>query len=140
MLGEDLVEEVLHAVNNCCIPQGWNDTAIVMIPKVNSPEKVTQSIPISFCNVAYKVISKMLAAHLKVFLPEIISSTQSGFVPERLITNNVLVAYESFNAIKNRREGRNGWCAVKLDMHKAYDRVKWTFLEGIMLRLGSHAD
>lgn len=75
MLGEDLVDEVLKAVNSCSIPQGWNDTAIVMIPKINSPEKVTQFRPISLCNVVYKVISKMLAAHLKVLLPDIISPT-----------------------------------------------------------------
>lgn len=31
MLGEDLIEEVLHAVNNKVMPEGWNDTTIVMI-------------------------------------------------------------------------------------------------------------
>ena len=34
VLGEDLIEEVLKAVNTCTIPKGWNDTAIVMIPKL----------------------------------------------------------------------------------------------------------
>ena len=41
MLGEDLVMEVLTAVNSQVMPPGWNDTTIVMIPKVNTPEKVT---------------------------------------------------------------------------------------------------
>jgi hypothetical protein len=48
----------------------------------------------------------------------------------------VLVAYECFHSIKNRRQGNNGTCAVKLDMHKAYDRVEWGFLRDMMAKLG----
>lgn len=56
ILGDDLVGEVLAAVNSYTIPEGWDDTTIVMIPKVKSPEKVTEFRPISLCNVVYKVI------------------------------------------------------------------------------------
>ena len=77
----------------------------------------------------------MIAARLKILLPEIISPTQSAFVSGRIISDNI-VAYECFHTIKNKREGREGLCAIKLDMHKAYDRVEWAFLKEIMLKMG----
>ena len=138
MLGDDLIDEVLLAVNNAAIPEGWNDTTIVMISKVENPDKVAQFWPISLCNVVYKVISKMLSSRLKGILPEIISQHQSAFVPGRLITDNILVAYECIHTMK-KKKGKNGLCAVKLDMHKAYDRVEWCFLEKIMIKLGFEA-
>jgi len=98
--GDDIVQEVLQAVNSASIPEGWNETTIVLIPKVENPEKVTQFRPISLCNVVYKVISKLLANRLKKVLPDIVSSYQSAFVPGILITDNILVAYESLTAHK----------------------------------------
>jgi hypothetical protein len=94
MLGDDLYKEVLNAVNNISVPEGWNSTTIVLIPKIDNPEKVTQFRPISLCNVLYKFISKVLAIHLKIVRPHIISPTQSTLVLGRIITDNVLLAYE----------------------------------------------
>jgi hypothetical protein len=136
LIGEDLTDEVLNAINSGRVPDGWNNTNIVLIPKVDCPESISQYRPISLCNVVYKVISKVLAARLKVLLPEIISPMQSAFVPGRMITDNFLVAFECFHAIKRKNEGKYGTCAVKLDMHKAYDRVEWCFLEKILTRMG----
>jgi hypothetical protein len=136
LCGVEITLEVLQALNSGVIPEGWNDTTVVLIPKVDDPELVTQFRPISLCNVIYKIISKILSIRLKGILPEIISPMQSAFVPGRLITDNVLVAYESIHAIKNKKLGATGTCAVKLDMHKAYDRVEWLFLENMMRKMG----
>jgi hypothetical protein len=72
IIGNVLNQEVLDAINNKIIPEGWNDTVIVLIPKVESPETITQYRPISLCNVMYKVIAKMIAFRLIVYLDEII--------------------------------------------------------------------
>ena len=104
LLGEDLTKTVLEAVNSGSIPEGWNMTTIVLIPKVDNPEYITQFRPISLCNVIYKVISKMLAARLKVLLPEIISENQSAFVWGRIITDNVIVAYECMHTMKKKKK------------------------------------
>jgi hypothetical protein len=119
IIGEDLTDEVLQAINSWIIPEGWNNTTMVLIPEVENPEYITQLRPISLCNVVYKVISKLIASRLKRLLPEIISPTQSAFFPGRLITDNVLVDYECYHSIKNKKVGKYGTCAVKLDMHKA---------------------
>jgi len=47
----------------------------------------------------------------------------------------MLVAFELFYYTQGHN-GTNGDTLLKLDMSKAFDRVEWTFLEGIMLWLG----
>ena len=57
-------------------------------------------------------------------------------MPGRLITDNVLLAYETLHAMHGRKKGKKGALALKLDVSKAYDRVKWAFLRGMMIKLG----
>ena len=80
----------------------------------------------------------MLANRLKLILPDIIAPNQSAFVLGRLITDNVLIAYEMSHYMQNKRCGATGYATLKLDMSKARDRVEWTFLEKMMTRLEFH--
>lgn len=118
------------------MPEGLNDTVIVLIPKSNDPQSLKDFRPISLCNVIYKVISKCLVNRLRPFLDELISETQSAFIPGRMITDNALIAFECFHKIQHSKVAQNTHCAYKLDLAKAYDRVDWQFLEGILGRYG----
>lgn len=42
--------------------------------------------------------------------------------------------------IQQKKTCKDGWCWVKLDMHKAYDRIEWAFLKAILLKLGFNAN
>jgi hypothetical protein len=86
--------------------------------------------------VLYKIISKVLANRLKKILPHILSPYQSAFIPGRLITDNILAAYESLHTIHSKMYGKIGFKAIKINMSKAYDRVEWSFLEAVMEKLG----
>jgi hypothetical protein len=74
---------------------------------------------------------------LKLFLPNIFFQEQSAFVPRRLITNNVLIAYECLHTIRRQRSN-TPFFALKIDMMKAYDRVEWAYLRGVLQKLGFH--
>ncbi|XP_074271816.1 uncharacterized protein LOC141595750 [Silene latifolia] len=81
------------------------------------------------------VLGILRANRLKLFLGDIISENQSAFTPGRLISDNILTAFEVFHHMKNNRSSE-GYMAIKLDMAKAYDRVEWSFLHGVLRAMG----
>jgi len=113
-----------------------NSTYIALIPKISNPGSVSEFRPISLCNVIYKLLSKVLANRLKTVLPAIISPNQSAFIPGRLISDNIIAAYETMYTMQTRMWSKEGYMGLKLDMSKAYDRVEWSFLEAAMLKMG----
>ena len=139
MVGKDITTSVLSFLNLATLPNHLNHTFITLIPKVKNLELVLEFHPISLCNVLYKIFSKVLANRLKKILPHIIIEHQSTFTKDRLISDNILIAFESLHSMHTHKSKRGGgWCGnmvIKLDMSKAYNRVEWHFLESMMKRL-----
>ena len=59
-IGDEVSEAVLDCLNSGKMPSGLNHTFLTLIPKVKSPEKVSDFRPIALCNILYKLISKCL--------------------------------------------------------------------------------
>jgi hypothetical protein len=118
------------------MPVGINDTVIVFIPKKKNPACLRDFRPISLCNVIYKVISKCLVNRLRPLLQDIIAPNQSAFIPGRLITDNTLIAFECIHSLQRSKDSKGKFGAYKLDLAKAYDRVDWLYLEGVLRKLG----
>ena len=99
LIGDDISNTVLHYLNSATLLEHLNHTFITLIPKKKNPEYASEFRPISLCNVLYKIFSKVLANRLKKILPNIITENQSAFTKSRLISDNILVAFESLHSM-----------------------------------------
>nr|GFA23245.1 hypothetical protein [Tanacetum cinerariifolium] len=94
IIGVDVIKAVREFFTNGRLLKELNHTIITLIPKVNTPARVTDYRPISCCNVLFKCISKIIANRLKSSLKRLISPNQSSFVPGRCISDNILLTQE----------------------------------------------
>lgn len=108
IIGQEVAEYVIDVINGDREMASLNATHIVLIPKVKNPMSMSKYRPISLCNVIYKIISKMAANRMKLILPDIVSHNQSAFTTGRLITDNTLVAYETFHYMQSACLGKRG--------------------------------
>lgn len=77
----------------------------------------------------YKGITKVLTNRLAPVAKEAIGGNQTGFIKGRNILEGVLVLHEVIHELK-RTKGKG--LIMKIDFEKAYDKVRWNFLETVM--------
>nr|XP_025638133.1 uncharacterized protein LOC112733407 [Arachis hypogaea] len=81
----------------------------------------------------YKVISKLLVRKMRAVMPGLVGETQSTFVKDRKIHDEALIACETVQWIRMRKLKA---AIIKLDFQKAYDRVRWKFVDLVLLKMG----
>lgn len=111
-----------------------NSTAIALIPKVPNPTSLRDYRPISCCNTIYKGIAKIIANRVKASLPLLVGRQQTAFVEGRRIGDNILLAQELM--INYHRDKGSPRCALKVDLMKAFDTVRWDFLLTVLRIVG----
>ncbi|XP_043809034.1 uncharacterized protein LOC110606238 [Manihot esculenta] len=128
IVGTQVIDFVLFCLQGNELPSMINETVLVLIPKVATPEFITQFRSISLCNVLYKLITKVLVNRLQQVLTSLIGPEQNSFVPGRQITDNVVIYQEALHTM-GKMNGGNRFMALKINLEKAYDRLEWSFID-----------
>nr|GFC90358.1 RNA-directed DNA polymerase, eukaryota, reverse transcriptase zinc-binding domain protein [Tanacetum cinerariifolium] len=81
----------------------------------------------------YKVIVKVLANRLVTVLDDIVDKIQSTFVTDRQIQDGPFILNEIIHWCKNKKKQS---MIFKVDFEKAYDSVRWDFIDDILRRFG----
>lgn len=119
--GASFCTAIRYFFDHGLLPPGVNSTLIALIPKMVAPTKMQDFRPISLCTFLYKCISKIIAYRLKKIMHSIVDISQSAFIPGRSISDNILLAQELFRGYD--RETGVPKCALKIDLHKAFDSI-----------------
>lgn len=130
-----LIDTCLHILNEQGDLTPLNHTYIALIPKICEHRKVTKFRPISLYNLVYRIMAKTIANKMKPVMSQIIFPVQSTFIPNKFVTDIVIIGYDCLYKIGHNKWKKTGWVALKLDISKAYDRVEWVFSKQTMIKL-----
>ena len=91
------------------MPAEWNEGMIYLIPKLEGVvDDIKKWRPITLLNTVYKVYAKLLATRLQPFLPHIVHKTQTGFIQERSIFDNIFIVLgDDINSTINKTRLNN---------------------------------
>lgn len=105
IVGGDLHSMVAKAFQEGKVDPALFDTLLVLIPKVDNPCRFKELRPISLCNVAYKVIRKVLANRFRPLLEDLVGPLQGSFIPGRGTRDNIILAHEVMHTIHTHKKG-----------------------------------
>lgn len=64
-----------------------------------------------------------------------VAPMQSSFVPGSHSSDNIIIVQEIIHTMC-KKSGNKGWMAIKIDLEKAYDRLKWDFVKDTLVDIG----
>nr|GEV72794.1 putative RNA-directed DNA polymerase, eukaryota, reverse transcriptase zinc-binding domain protein [Tanacetum cinerariifolium] len=133
LIKNDVYDAVKYFFTCGVIPKGCNSSFIALIPKIPDANTVKDFRPISLIVSLYKIVAKILANRLAGVLGDIVNAVQSAFIVGRQILDGPFILNEVLQWCKIKKKHS---LIFKVDFEKAYDSVRWDFLDGILKKFG----
>ncbi|GJT47678.1 RNA-directed DNA polymerase, eukaryota [Tanacetum coccineum] len=133
VIESDVVDVVSFFFHNGFFHKGSNLSFIALILKISDAHMVKDYRPISLIGSLYKIIAKILANRLVNVLGDIVNEVQSAFITNRQILDGPFILNELFQWCKSKKKQS---LIFKVDFVKAYDSVRWEFLDDILTKFG----
>ena len=110
-----------------CLPLfSLNFGVITLLPKTSDAKQIQQYRPICLLNVSFKIFTKAGTNRLNRVAQQVVNPCQSAFMPGRNIMEGVVILHEIIHELHTKKlDG----VVFKIDFEKAYDKVKWSFLQ-----------
>ena len=103
-----------------------NFSTIILLPKCAEAMKIQQYRPICLLNVSFKIFTKVATNRIMSVAQKVISPTQTAFIPGRNIMEGVVILHETMHELHRKNKSA---VIFKIDFEKAYDNVKWSFVQ-----------
>ena len=103
-----------------------NFGTIILLPKKKDTKVIQQYRPICLLNVSFKIFTKVATNRLSIVAQKIIRPTQTAFLPGRNIMEGAVILHETIHELHLKKQDG---IIFKIDFEKAYDKVKWSFLQ-----------
>jgi hypothetical protein len=102
-----------------------NQPFIILIPKKQSPQKVSDIRPIILAHNFAKIITKILANRLSPELHHLASNSQTAFIKTRCIQDSFMFVQ---GAIRELYKKKTPALFIMLDISKAFHSVNWPYV------------
>lgn len=91
---------------------------IALIPKGGDAADLRQWRPITLLSSIYKILARLLSMRLQPFMSDIIHDTQTAFIQNRCILDNVFTFYAT---VEHARSSHQPTTILLLDLEKAFE-------------------
>ena len=99
---------------------------ITLLAKKEEVVWIEQFRPICLLDVSFKIFTKVGTNRLTRVAHSVMQPSQTAFMPGKHILKGVVVLHETLHEIHSKKlDG----VVFKVDFEKAYDKVKWPFLQ-----------